>query len=104
MTMAEHKLFLEAYYEREKRKAKEISLTTYNVAKLTANFVGLALNGKSIPPYDSLFAQDTKPSSSSSGIIDEKAEAAKVTAYLWDFAMKHNAQRHKQLERVGEVK
>ena len=101
--MAEHKLYFEAYYEREKRKAKELSLTTYNVAKLTATFVGLSLNGKSIPPYDNLFSQDTT-SSSTPGVIDEKAEAAKVTAYWLDFAMRHNAQRHKQLERVGEVK
>lgn len=100
-TLAELKLFFEAYYEREKRRANEISLTTYTTAKLVAEFVGLAFNGKSIPAYETIYPQPQ--TTSASGTVDEKAEGEKLAIYFWDYAQKHNEQRHKKLERVGEV-
>lgn len=103
MSPYEQKLYFEAYAAKEKRKAEEIALTTYNIAKMTAQFVGSVFNGKPVPAYDTLFPQ-TSTSSSTSGTVDVKMEAMKVSAYMMDFAMKHNAQRHKKLERVGEVK
>lgn len=104
MSPYEQKLYFEAYAAKEKRKAEEIALTTYNIAKMTATFVGSVFNGKPVPAYDTLFPQTSTSSSTSGKPVDEKMEAMKVTAYMMDFAMKHNAQRHKKLERVGEVK
>ena len=103
MSPYEQKLYFEAYAAKEKRKAEEIALTTYNIAKMTAQFVGSVFNGKPVPAYDTLFPQ-TSTSSSTSGTVDKKAEGEKLAIYFWDYAQKHNAQRHKKLERVGEVK
>lgn len=101
-SLAEIKLFFDCYYEKEKRRAEEISLTTYSTAKLVAEFVGLSLSGKSIPSYETIYP---KPQSlSSSGNVDKQKEGEKLAIYFWDYAQKHNAQRHKKLERVGEVK
>lgn len=100
-TLAELKLFFEAYYKREERRANEISMTSYSLAKMIAQFVGLSMNGKSIPSYETLYPQPQ--TSSTVGKVDEIVEGRKLAAYFWDYAQKHNAQRHKKLERVGEV-
>lgn len=54
-TLAEITLILKDYQDREKQRAKEVSIISYNRAQMIADFVSLRLNGKTLPSYNKLF-------------------------------------------------
>lgn len=104
-TLEELRLRFEAYAATKKREAEENSLTLYSTARMTAEFVGLILNGKRIPSYDSMNHGRASSSTPTPGTkINKELEASKVSAYLLEYARRHNEQRHKRLESAGEVK
>jgi hypothetical protein len=104
-TWEELMLRFEAYTATKNREAEENSLTLYATARMTAEFVNLVLNGKRIPSYDSLNHGRVSSSTPTPGQkVNKELEASKVSAYLLEYARRHNEQRHRRLESAGEVK
>ena len=65
MTLDELLLYLDGRKEREEIDLKTQLLYDYSLARNVASFVGLVLNGKSIPEFDKVYpdiAADAQPS------------------------------------------
>ena len=93
LTLGEIQATIQAYNRNIEIKTQMSRATAYTTAVLTANFVGLSLNGKPIPSYEECF--DTSTDTSTTGGM---SAATKRYQQQWSaFAIEHNARRRKKL-------
>lgn len=55
MTLAEMKLIVNAYKEKEDERAKEILASNYELAFNIVTFLGMTLDGKKIPSMNQMY-------------------------------------------------
>ena len=96
LTLGEIQATIEAYNRNLNFKIEITKQNSYTTAILTAQFVGLALNGKPLPSYDECFGESNI---STSGTNEEPVELwqsykAQWTAYSINFN-KRRRQRNK---------
>ena len=60
LTLKELLLILEAYKDKKEYEAKRDAVMSYNIASMTAQFVSLNFNGKSIPKIEKVFSDTFK--------------------------------------------
>ena len=90
-TIGEIVLYLKAYTEREEARSKELLTSNYNIAYLTACFVGYTFDGKPIPSIQQLF-----PTVFTEENVEKEQEEKALALYkeqMLDFAIAHNKKR-----------
>ena len=95
LTLGEIQATIEAYNNNLNLQSQLTRATAYTTAVLTANFVGLSLNGKPLPSYEECF--DTSTTTSSTGKVEMSAATKRYQQQWSAFAIEHNARRRKKL-------
>ena len=97
LTIREIRAILNDYVEKEQIRAKEITATSYNIAQLTAAFVGSVIAGKQIPKIEELYPSFASDKPEEPKMSEEEKQAIIMGEKLKEFAKKHNEQRRKAL-------
>lgn len=84
-TLAEIQIYINNYSEREKARARETALFSYNLAAMTASFIGKGLAGKELPDVGEIYPDLAD--------ISQKAKIEEFKKNMLAFTEMHNQQR-----------
>ncbi len=96
-TIGEIKIYLEVYKQQEEARVEETLTANYNIAYLTASFVGCSLSGKAIPSIQEVFPNMFRNTIDENQRKENENKAwAMYKEQMLDYMIAHNKHRAKR--------